>query len=246
MAASPLYAANTAYRACGVNRIIRYKVLQKKGMHSNLKDGAPPARNRGGNGVHRRPTCDGHEIDPFRAQHLRIGLGTADTGTGPAEVLVDESESPLLWLARRKGRDGAPLVAPHQLQAGERLRGEFTRASLMPRTTANWHAPIARDRRSGDGGLNFTDAMIAARQSVNSALDAVGPEFAGLLLDVCCFLKGLADVERERVWPPRSAKVVLQISLDRLARHYGYGAEARGKTYAPIRTWAAPRGNAQE
>jgi hypothetical protein len=184
-----------------------------------------------------RPARAGHDIDPFRARHLQLARGEADTGLGPTEVVVDESESPLLWLARRKGRDGAALIAPHQLQAGERLRAEFTRAQLMPRTTSNWQAPIARDRRTGDHGLNFTDAMIAARQSVNGALSSVGPEFSGLLLDVCCFLKGLADVERERTWPPRSAKVVLQIALDRLARHYGYGAEARARTYAPIRVW---------
>jgi hypothetical protein len=32
---------------------------------------------------------------------------------------------------------------------------------------------------------------------------------------------------------------VLQLALDRLARHYGYAAEARGKKRAAVRTWLA-------
>ena len=74
---------------------------------------------------------------------------------------------------------------------------------------------------------------------MHQALDAAGPEFGGLLLDVCCFLKGLDDIERERAWPSRSAKVVLQLALDRLARHYGYAAQVRGPAHAAIRTWLA-------
>ena len=86
----------------------------------------------------------------------------------------------------------------------------------------------------------YSDVVVAARQRVRHALDAVGPEFTGLLLDVCCFLKRLEDVERERHWPPRSAKVVLQLGLDRLARHYGYWRRSAWHARAPVRTWLAP------
>ena len=59
-------------------------------------------------------------------------------------------------------------------------------------------------------------------------------------MDVCCFLRGLEDIERERKWPARSAKVVLQLGLDRLARHYGLRrAASGGETTAHIRTWLA-------
>jgi len=182
------------------------------------------------------------EIDPLRAQHLSLAQRQLAAEFGRANVTVDEGESPLAWLARRRARDGRALIEPYQLQAGERLRADFTCANLMPRTTSNWASPVATDGRGGPltfGAAVATDAMVAARQRVHLALDAVGPEFAGLLLDVCCFLKGLEDVERERTWPLRSAKVVLHLGLQRLARHYGYAGQARGRARARLRTWLA-------
>ncbi len=181
------------------------------------------------------------QIDAFLKQHLALATRDIETPYGPSGVTVDEAESPLVWLARRKGRDGRPLIDPYQLAAGERLRGEFTRAQMMPRITSNWQAAVSTGVRSGGGNAaQTTDVMIAARQRFRDALDAVGPEFAGLLVDVCCFLKRLDDVERERQWPARSAKVVLQLGLDRLARHFGLMREARGKARADITTWLAP------
>ena len=180
---------------------------------------------------------DEPEIDRFRAQHLSVVRGRAETPDGPVDVALDELESPLAWLARRKGRNGKPLIEPVQFQAGERLRADFTRAHLAPNVTSSWDSSRALGRRGQSGGATFSDAVVAAREQVNRALEAVGPEFAGVLLDVCCFLKGLEDVERERRWPMRSAKVVLQLGLDRLARHYGLAAEARGQAHAQIRTW---------
>jgi len=181
------------------------------------------------------------QLGDHRARHLQVSQRQLATPYGNVGILVDDAESPLAWLARRRGRDGRPLIEPHQLQSGERLRAEFTRGHLMPRITSNWEDPIATGRRAGSGvSGNFTDVVIAARQRVRTALDAVGPEFSGLLLDVCCFLKRLEDIERERAWPARSAKVVLQLALDRLARHYGLSAEAVGHARASLQTWLAP------
>jgi hypothetical protein len=175
-------------------------------------------------------------IGRHRAQQLSIVDGTGpETGRG---AKFDESESPLIWLARRKGADGRPLIEPHQLQAGERLRFDFTMAQMMPRTTSNWQAAVA-GRHRGQSAGHLTDRVIAARQRTRHALDAAGPEFAGLLIDICCFLKKLDSVERERQWPARSAKVVLQLALERLARHYGLSAEGRGIATAATRTWVA-------
>jgi Domain of unknown function (DUF6456) len=178
-------------------------------------------------------------IDCYRGQHLELAERQIATELGRANVTVDDAESPLAWLARRRGRNGRALIEPHQFQAGERLRADFTRAHMMPRTTSNWSSPIASGRRGGERAAGFTETMIAARQRVHQAVDAAGPEFGGLRLDVCCFLKGLEDIERERAWPSRSAKVVLQLALDRLARHYGYAAQVRGPAHAAIRTWLA-------
>ena len=177
-------------------------------------------------------------IDPLRAQHLDLGRRQIHGEGGYHDVTVDEAESPLVWLARRKGRDGRALIEPVQLLAGERLRAEFTRAHLMPRITSNWSASVATGPR-GASPATFTETVIGARSRVRAALAAVGPEFSGLLIDICCFLKRLEEVERARRWPPRSAKVVLQLGLDRLARHYGLHSEVHGKGKAAVRTWLA-------
>ena len=180
--------------------------------------------------------------EPFLAQHGGVGRRTRTDAEAPEAELVHEAESPLARLARRKGKDGLALIGAEQFAAGERLRADFTRAGLTPRVTANWIAPVAQGRRSASGAsvAAFADSMLAAKQRVEQALAAVGREFSGLLLDVCCFLKGLETVERERGWPPRTARVVLGLALDRLARHYGIAAEARGPSRAPTRAWQAP------
>lgn len=138
-------------------------------------------------------------------------------------VLLDERESPLLWLHRRPGKDGRPQISAEEFAAGERFRSDLTLAQMMPRMTMNWEAASAPDGRGAGsrGPAAASDTSLAARQRVRRACDRLGPELSGLAIDVCGFLKGLDAVERERGWPARSAKVVLRLALAALAQHYG-------------------------
>ncbi len=206
--------------------------MKRQQSRSTKSPGSPASSNTRPQAV---PISD-DGVGAFRAQHLDLSMSDLMTDAGVTQVIVNDSESPLAWLARRKGRDGRAMIGPDQFIAGERLRADFTRGHLTPRVTSSWSG-IARTKGSGGGG-DMTDLIVASRQRVRLALEACGPEFSGLLLDVCCFLHGLEDVERARGWPSRSAKVVLQLALDRLARHYGLRADARGGG-AAIRTWLA-------
>lgn len=165
----------------------------------------------------------------FLAQHARLERRPL-AGEGRA-ALVDMDESPLAWLARRR------LVSASAFEAGERLRRDLTLAQTLPSVTSRWSDMPTGDR--GPGRDHMTDRVVAARQRVDRALAAAGPEFAGLLTDVCGFLKGLETVEAERGWPRRSGKVVLALALARLARHYGLGDAASGPARAPMNHWGA-------
>lgn len=178
----------------------------------------------------------------FAAQHQARALRMIEQDGERVAVTVDLGESPLAWLRNHKGRDGKPLINDAAFQAGERLRADFTRGQLMPRVTANWSAAVASGRRDGQGGMaELTDAALSARLRCERALGAVGPEFAGVLVDFCCFLKGIEDIETVRGWPKRSAKLVLQLALSALARHYGLASTAQGRGGAGnVRHWGSP------
>lgn len=136
-----------------------------------------------------------------------------------AIVLVNVAESPLAQLARLKARDGRGFLSAAEFEAGERFRSDYTRGQLMPRLGANWIASVSSGRRDG-GVAEITETALAARLRVEKAVESVGPELSGVLVDVCCFLKGLSTVESERGWPVRSAKLMLRSALGALARHY--------------------------
>lgn len=182
----------------------------------------------------------GGGAEGFQAQHRDMveTLEPMSAGGEARRLRVNVAESPLQLLARRRGRGGAPFVDAAGLEAGERLRRDITIGQILPSVTSRWDPVGGQGAGGARDPASASDAVIAARQRVQRALKAVGPEFADLLLDVCGFLKGLETVERERGWPARSAKLVLGMALARLAEHYGLAVEARGPAQArSLRLW---------
>lgn len=178
----------------------------------------------------RRLTADGN--DPFQAQHQRRKNVLQEIGGVRRAVLVNEAESPLGWLRSRKDRNGRALIGEPQFEAGERLRADYWFAQMSPRVTANWasFAPQERSSRGAPASAgDLRDEVFAAKNRVMKALGAVGPETSGVLVDICCELKGLEEAEKQNGWPQRAGKVVLQIALTRLAKHYGLISEDRGR-----------------
>ncbi|OCW55744.1 DUF6456 domain-containing protein [Hoeflea olei] len=218
----------TLLREDGASRPLDSALLRAALARGLAADGpAQPGEARGGAVRLYRTTPEGRAAlrrwlaDPesaFQDQHRSLAAAS-DPDLGA--LTVNLAESPLAALARLRGKGGEPFLSPAEVAAGERLRVDFTRAGMLPGLGQRWEPVRAQRQPGGAGGVaELTDAALQARQRTLAALAAVGPELSGVLLDLCCFLKGLADVERERQWPARSAKLMLRTALAALARHY--------------------------
>jgi hypothetical protein len=161
------------------------------------------------------------EGEPFQAQHREMEDAIVVEDRKPRAVRRNMAESPLSALSRLKDRNGQAFLPENALDAGERLAADFERGQLQPRITSSWEPRLAvRTKGEAGGQADLGDAALSARLRVNRAVDAMGPELAGVAMDICCFGKGLELVERERGWPVRSAKLMLRTALLALARHY--------------------------
>jgi hypothetical protein len=184
------------------------------------------------------------DIDAFRQQHQVTAVADREINGVRRRVTINAAESPLGWLRSRKDRNGRALIDEAQYEAGERLRADYWFAHMSPQVTANWSAlaPAERSRRGApSNAAALRDEVLAAKERVMRALMAVGPEISGVLVDICCELKGLEDAEKANGWPQRAGKVVLQIALTRLAKHYGLIAEDRSaKSRRGMRHWGDP------
>lgn len=170
-----------------------------------------------------------HPDMEYRSQHYDIKQKSIIQNGSRRQVAVNENESPLSRLYYRRDKSGKSWIDENEFNAGERLRSDFEKSQLQQSISANWEASASSKSRSSIACADISDFAVDARNRVSQSIKFLGPELSGVALDVCCFLKGLETVEKERAWPPRSAKLMLRTALRELVRHYGIKPVCKSK-----------------
>ncbi len=158
----------------------------------------------------------------FQGQGALLPTPDADNANAPSKrKRYAATESPVLVLARRKDKTGAPFLSDELVRAGERLREDFELAQMNMRGEQNWDAYVTgMDASAPLQAGDVTQAEAEARDRVAGALRDLGPGLGDVALHCCCHLGGLELAEKNMGWSARSGKVVLRIALQRLSRHY--------------------------
>ena len=135
-----------------------------------------------------------------------------------------------------RSRNGEPsFLNAHHLEAAGRLLTLFERSRLSGRTTMKYGPRV--DSGHGGHAHEMGDMALDARKQLAELYSSLPRDCADIVIDVCGYEKGLQDIERERGWPRRSAKLVLRIGLDALAARYGLSPSAIGGETAGMRNW---------
>lgn len=172
---------------------------------------------------------------PMARDWLRRTLASMPDDAPAPTINLDES--PLARLAAAPAGGGAPFLEAHQVEAGERVRRLYEQAHLQPRMTMSYTPGHTRSRNRQTGAAEISDLASAARRALREIHAVLPADCAGVVIDVCGYLKGLQVIERERGWPRRSAKLVLRIGLEQLAQHFGYSAAGTGPERGGMRVW---------
>jgi hypothetical protein len=141
----------------------------------------------------------------------------------------------------RLTRGANPFLGQHHLAAALRLEHLVQRACLSPRLTMSYDPSSVTGRGGGNIAAEVSDTAASARGRINALAAALPHDCWDVVFDVCGLGFGLQDIETRRQWPRRSAKLVLRIGLEQLAREFGMAPHIAGAQGARIAGWMEQR-----
>jgi hypothetical protein len=139
------------------------------------------------------------------------------------------------------GHSGETFLLPHHLEASRRLCRLLERAQVRQRVTMSYDPARAGGVGRPNGQADLADSAAEARRRLNQLAGQVATDCWGVMVDVCLYEKGLQQIELERGWPRRSAKLVLRIGLDQLCGLFGLSAQAEGRAASRVTGWLPER-----
>ncbi|MGJ8526922.1 DUF6456 domain-containing protein [Maritalea sp.] len=150
-----------------------------------------------------------------RQQLLLIGEKTASVMNVDNQPVQSEN---CTILRLSKGSNGeAAFLSPHHILAANRVSSLVERSQLRPSVTQNL-SELSQTKRNSQGNDNdISDMAIDCRTRLADITGRLPKDCAGVVIDICGFDKGLQQVEFERRWPRRSAKLILRMGLEQVA-----------------------------
>ncbi|MEM7729933.1 MAG: DUF6456 domain-containing protein [Pseudomonadota bacterium] len=146
---------------------------------------------------------------------------TVLTRVGERTVRRNVRGSVVERLARRRDRDGTPLLSAAQLTAAQRFTLDILRSGEGAMGSSSPDAPRVDGTRRHDAAEMSALARIDATRSLQEARRAVGPKLARMLNAVCGANERLEAIERAERWSRGTGLSILRIALDLLVIHYG-------------------------
>jgi len=137
------------------------------------------------------------------------------------------------------GQEG--YLAAHHTEAARLIARTFEQAMLRQRVTMSYDLVRIGREGNGHGQAELSETVEDARQRLARLAHRIPSDCWGVLTDICVYDKGLQQIETERRWPRRSAKLVLRIGLEQLASLMGLDAAARGRERSGVTSWLPER-----
>ncbi|QQR37979.1 DUF6456 domain-containing protein [Devosia rhizoryzae] len=155
------------------------------------------------------------------------------------EFLGEVAPDAVLRLAAA-GKD-EPFLAAHHVEAARILTRLFERSRLRQRVTMSYDPTrLGGNRGAAPQGM-LADSAADARKRLNLLAQSLPADCWSVLADLCAFDKGLQQIETERGWPRRGAKLVLRIGLDQLCTAFELSPHAEGPERHAVTGWLEER-----
>ena len=144
-------------------------------------------------------------------------------------------------VTRLASGQGEPFLEAHHVEAASILVRLFERARLRQRVTMSYDPTRIGGKAGPSQQGALADSAADARKRLNDLAKILPGDCWSVLADICGFDKGLQQIETERSWPRRGAKLVLRVGLDQVCREFGLSAHATGREGHALTGWLDER-----